>query len=69
MQTDLEKVPKFENRELFQAVKFANEIVRCKECKYFRQFKDASGNGSCQSNHTFDGAFRETDFCSYGQRK
>ena len=44
-------------------------IVECKDCVYFKSYKDASGYGSCQSKHTFDGAFRETDYCSYGQKK
>ena len=44
-------------------------IVNCKECDYFKPFKDAKGYGECRSKHTFDGAFRETDFCSYAKFK
>lgn len=44
-------------------------IFCCKECQYFKPYKDASGYGTCQSKHTFDGAFRETDYCSYAKPK
>lgn len=44
-------------------------IIFCKGCAYFKPFKDAQGYGECQSNHTFDGAFRETDYCSYAKEK
>lgn len=44
-------------------------VVLCKDCLYFKPFKDATGYGNCQSNHTFDGAFRESDFCSYAKEK
>lgn len=54
---------------LFKAIKFSEEFIFCKDCKFFKKFKDAEGYGSCQSNHTFDGAFRETDYCSYAKPK
>lgn len=44
-------------------------VISCKDCKYYIPYKDASGYGCCQSNHTFDGAFRGTDFCSYAKPK
>ena len=54
---------------LFKAIKFQEEFIFCKDCKYFKPFKDAAGYGTCQSNHTFDGAFRGTDYCSYAKAK
>lgn len=44
-------------------------VTYCKDCKYFKPFKEAPEYGNCQSNHTFDGAFKATDYCSYAQRK
>lgn len=44
-------------------------LLNCKDCNYFKPFRDARGYGECQSNHTFDGAFRETDYCSYAKPK
>lgn len=50
-------------------VKIVKDLVCCNECLYFRPYKDAPGYGSCISRHTFDGAFRECDYCSYAKRK
>jgi len=44
-------------------------VVPCKECQYYIPYKDATGYGRCQSNHTFDGAFRDCDYCSYAKPK
>ena len=44
--------------------KLKRMVICCGECKYFKPFRDASGYGECMSKHTFDGAFRKTDFCS-----
>jgi len=46
-----------------------DDVVRCHDCLYFRPYKDAPQYGSCVSRHTFDGAFRDTDYCSYAQDK
>lgn len=55
---------------LFQAIKFKAELVTCDKCKYYQPFdKNAKGYGKCIANHTFDGAFRDNDFCSYGIAK
>lgn len=44
-------------------------VVTCGRCKYFKRFNDIPEYGTCQSKHTFDGAFRESDYCSYGKEK
>lgn len=44
-------------------------VIFCKDCKYYKPFKNADGYGECQSNHTFDGAFRDNDYCSYAKQK
>ena len=44
-------------------------LVQCKDCVYYIPYKDATGYGRCQSNHTFDGAFRDCDYCSYAKPK
>ena len=44
-------------------------IIHCSECRYFRPYNDAKGYGRCMSNHTFDGAFRDIDYCSYAKKK
>lgn len=44
-------------------------IVECKDCIHFTPDEEAKGYGSCNSTHTFSGAFCETDFCSYGRKK
>lgn len=44
-------------------------VTHCKDCRYYIPFKDAQGYGSCQANHTFDGAFRDVDYCSYAKKK
>lgn len=46
-----------------------HKIVKCKDCVYYIPYKDAIGYGKCQSNHTFNGAFRDEDFCSYAKSK
>lgn len=49
--------------------KTSEKIVHCSDCEYFKQFKDAKGYGECRSKHTFDGAFKSSDYCSYGKLK
>ena len=44
-------------------------VVPCGKCKYFKRFDKDSPYGNCISKHTFDGAFREDDYCSYGKEK
>lgn len=45
------------------------KIIFCKDCKYFKPFNDVNEYGTCQSKHTFDGAFKATDYCSYACQK
>ena len=43
-------------------------VVRCKDCKYGEY--DSKPNGAMACLRTKDGFWRkETDFCSYGERK
>lgn len=43
-------------------------VVRCKECKHLRDWKD--GNMVCWVwTDTWDAAVGPDDFCSYGERK
>ena len=50
----------------------AVEVVRCKDCYYFTEHNDVRsgrhlGYGEC---HRLRGElFKDTDFCSYGERK
>ena len=44
------------------------EVVRCKDCKYGDY--DSKSNGAMVCLRTNDGFWRkETDFCSYGERR
>lgn len=44
------------------------EVVRCKDCKYGDY--DSKSNGAMICLRTIDGFWRkETDFCSYGERR
>ena len=56
------------------------EVVRCKDCEYFREYSDAHkraverADGDCflKQTHSCDRQFiacRYNDFCSYGVRK
>lgn len=46
------------------------EIIRCKDCKYWREYKYANGKPKylpyCGFNDTY---FREDDFCSKAERR
>lgn len=43
------------------------EIVRCKDCEYFKLHESVFGKGwICKRNHVVVGS---VDFCSYGERK
>lgn len=47
------------------------EVVRCRECKYWRRYTRQWENhcaGECE-RHRMEGGTYENDFCSYGQRK
>jgi hypothetical protein len=55
------------------------EVVRCKDCKYFKEYSDAHkraverADGDCflKQTHSYDNQFiacRYNDFCSYGER-
>lgn len=58
------KIVKLKNGDEMKVV-----LPTCKTCKYYIPFNDASGYGNCQANHTFSGAFKETDYCSYAKEK
>lgn len=43
------------------------DIVRCKDCEYFKLHESVFGKGwICKRNHIVVGS---VDFCSYGERK
>ena len=46
------------------------EIIRCKDCKYWREYKYVNGKPKylpyCGFNSTY---FREDDYCSYAERR
>ena len=58
---------------------YAVEVVRCRECKHFRNYGKTSlfingkniKAGWCQRRIRYDEEYRMTadDFCSYGERK
>ena len=52
----------------------AVEVVRCRECKYWKQSGSKAGNSFSDMEYIGGCEFtkycrRESDFCSYGERK
>ena len=48
------------------------EVVRCKDCKYFYPFEYIEQQGMCEHRSGLNGTdycVSEDDFCSYGERK
>lgn len=44
------------------------EVVRCRECKYFRLWGGYDKRHYCSNNKGIAGIVASTDFCSYGER-
>ena len=54
--------------ELIKALELAENLVRCKDCKYVVDLKTEDGACQCDNIHCI--GFRHyNDFCSYGKRK
>ena len=72
--------PLFKTDDIFQALKDAPtvdavEVVRCKDCKWYKEGKLLAPNKFCfrlkhpTENRSVGYNFCEDDFCSYGERK
>ena len=46
------------------------EVVRCKDCKYFRIDQEFQSGRYCEIRNVNGGGFcKDNDFCSYGERR
>ena len=54
------------HRRKNRADKVIGELVRCKECKYWRTREDAT---RCCVREYAQECWKPDDFCSYGERK
>lgn len=65
------KAPFYDDCPLADAV----EVVRCKDCHWWRHINKRNGCGICQhevfsvDDCTIDPVTEPTDFCSYGERR
>lgn len=78
MEYMIEDEERIRNRKIAGIVHYKNgeasfepleTIIHCQDCLYFKAYKDAPQYGSCISRHTFDGAFRDIDYCSYAKER
>lgn len=55
----------FENGKLNVVAEWQGELVRCKDCKYWREFHSEDDESYCY----IDGRTTDsTDYCSWGER-
>lgn len=46
----------------------AAQVVKCKDCKYFRPYEGEEHKGDCVELVGLDSCMYEDDFCSYGAK-
>lgn len=45
------------------------EVVRCKDCKWFNLYEDEEYKGDCAELVGLESCVYEDDFCSYGEKR